>query len=147
MLLQTARLSRRVERAKHVARFNVKHFGAAYVPVGQATCHRAHTAAAANKVTQRKATRLLLKDTLSGIQFPCAERVREPKPQLPTQEPTQASSTAEGSVVQVDFQTFCARLENVRKYSMRANSEKIFLKKNQNSYQDRQKHEANGHFV
>ena len=37
-----------------------------------------------------------------------AEPVRDPKPKQPTEEITQVSLTAEGYVVRVDFQTFCA---------------------------------------
>ena len=47
MLSQDARLSRE-ERARHCARFNVKHFGAAHVPVGQASSF------AATERTQRR---------------------------------------------------------------------------------------------
>ena len=47
------------------------------------------------------------------------ERVREPKPKQPTQEPTQASLTTERFVVLVDFQTVCARLEKVPTHSER----------------------------
>ena len=52
----------------------------------------------------------------------CAERVRETKPKQLTQEPTQASLTAAKFVVLVDFQTVCASLKNVRKYSVREKS-------------------------
>ena len=61
---------------------------------------------AANKIRQRKTTRLLLKDTVGRDPISlCAERVREPRPKQPTQEPTQASLTAEGIVGLVDFHT------------------------------------------
>ena len=44
----------------------------------------------------------------------CAERVREPWPKRPTQEPAQGSLAAEGFDVLVVFQNVSARLENVR---------------------------------
>ena len=43
-------------------------------------------------------------------------------PKQPTEEPTQASLTAEKFAVLLDFQTCCARFENIRKYSVRYKS-------------------------
>ena len=43
-----------------------------------------------------------------------------------TQERTQASSTTERFAILLDFQTFCARLENVRNCSVRGKIENLF---------------------
>ena len=78
-------------------------------------------------MTHRKAPRFI-KEAIGGIPFLCVQNACGYKgEQQPTQEPTHASFTAERFAVQVDFQTFCARLEIVRKYSVRQQARKKLL--------------------
>ena len=64
-----------------------------------------------------KSTNLDRSVTVSHF-FVCRTRAG-PNPKQPTQKTTQGSFTAEGFVVLVDVQTFCARSESVRTYSVR----------------------------